>query len=303
MGSEPTDEVVPTSQEPASDGAPTMMPPSFQPSGRPKGSPGRAGRRSRTNKPHATQESTDHVAGRGRHPSGAARVRVAASVLVVTLACGLLFAASASTARSTSAPSDVSLVALVRNQEAQVSTMEADNSQLSETVDAELAQVEVTPTPSPSVVSSLTDAAVEGPGVSVKLTDSPLKTPPEGASQEDLIVHQQDLEAVMNALWTGGAEAMAVQGKRVTSRSVILCIGNVIYVDGGSFSPPYVISAIGDPDRLKDALNADIWVGGFKRDAGLYGLGYDLETNDDLHFDAARLDLSLTYAHTMENDG
>src|SRR5699024_3476655 len=81
---------------------------------------------------------------------------------------------------------------------------------------------------------------VEGSGVTVKLWDAPLRDPvPEGVRLDDLIVHQQDLEAVINGLWAGGAEAMAVQGHRVTSRSSIRCVGNVLLIDGSVYSPPY----------------------------------------------------------------
>ena len=65
----------------------------------------------------------------------------------------------------------------------------------------------------------------------------------------------------MNALWAGGAEAMTVQGVRITNRTVIRCIGNVILVDGTSYSPPYVIQAIGDPDTLRATVTANPRIG------------------------------------------
>src|SRR5699024_12559836 len=93
--------------------------------------------------------------------------------------------------------------------------------------------------------------AVEGPGAVVKLWAAPARDPlPDGVGFDDLIVHQQDLEAVINALWAGGAEAMAVQGHRVTSSSSIRCVGNVLLIDSSVYSPPYELSAVGDPRAL-----------------------------------------------------
>ena len=68
--------------------------------------------------------------------------------------------------------------------------------------------------------------------------------------QRDLVVHQQDVQAVMNALWAGGAEAMSLQDQRVVSTSAFRCVGNVLCLQGRLYSPPYVIRAIGDPDAM-----------------------------------------------------
>src|SRR5690606_41382455 len=67
-----------------------------------------------------------------------------------------------------------------------------------------------------------------------------------GLHPDDLVVHQQDLEAVINALWAGGAEALMVQDQRITSLSSVRCVGNVLLLHGRHYSPPYRISAIGD---------------------------------------------------------
>ena len=58
-------------------------------------------------------------------------------------------------------------------------------------------------------------------------------------------VHQQDVEAVVNALWAGGAESMEVMGQRLLPTSAVICSGNVLPLQGKKYSPPFTISAIG----------------------------------------------------------
>ena len=103
-------------------------------------------------------------------------------------------------------------------------------------------------------VSGLT--ASRGPGVRVTLTDAPRSVDVPGLDPNVLVVHQQDIQAFVNALWTGGAEAISLQGQRLISTTGIKCVGNTVVLDGVPYSPPYVIEAIGDPARLNSALDA-----------------------------------------------
>jgi len=101
--------------------------------------------------------------------------------------------------------------------------------------------------------------AVQGPGLTVRLDDAPADSPRrEDVSPDDLVVHQQDIQSVMNALWAGGAEAMELMDQRVVSTSAIHCAGNVLRLHGRIYSPPYDIRAVGDPDRLRRALSASL---------------------------------------------
>ena len=72
---------------------------------------------------------------------------------------------------------------------------------------------------------------------------------PAGADPDDYVIHQQDVQAVVNALWAGGAEAMMLQDQRVISTSAVRCVGNTLILQGRVYSPPYIITAIGDRDR------------------------------------------------------
>ncbi|RQX12094.1 hypothetical protein DLJ57_31980, partial [Micromonospora chalcea] len=116
-----------------------------------------------------------------------------------------------------------------------------------------------------------------GSGVTVELNDAdrrPDQPLPKGASNDDLVVHQGDVQAVVNALWAGGAEAMSIMNVRVLSTSAVRCVGNTLLLHGRVYSPPFKIVAIGDPAELQRALAASEGVRVFKEVAEHYQLGY-----------------------------
>lgn len=127
---------------------------------------------------------------------------------------------------------------------------------------------------------------VTGAGLVVTLTDAPRDQHgnyPAAASPDDLVVHQQDLQSVLNALWAGGARAIAVQDERITTWSAPRCIGNTLLLHGRAYSPPYVITAIGDPEALEEALDEEPGVQLFRQYAARYGLGYGVDAEEDLN--------------------
>jgi uncharacterized protein YlxW (UPF0749 family) len=97
--------------------------------------------------------------------------------------------------------------------------------------------------------------AVRGPGVVVELRDSARALQP-GDDPNLTLIHYTDLHAVMATLWAAGAEAMALNGERVTPTTGLSCVGTTILCNTKRMAPPYVIAAIGDPDRLLGALRA-----------------------------------------------
>ena len=117
---------------------------------------------------------------------------------------------------------------------------------------------------------------VTGPGVTVSLDDAPRQPgrPPLSDDPDDLVVHQQDVQAVVNALWAGGAEAMTLMGQRIISTSAVQCVGNTVILHGQVYSPPFVVTAIGDPAAMRGALATDPGVAVFKVYVERYGLGY-----------------------------
>jgi uncharacterized protein YlxW (UPF0749 family) len=127
--------------------------------------------------------------------------------------------------------------------------------------------------------------AVHGPGLVVTLTDAQRDANgrfPRDASPDDLVVHQQDISAVLNALWSAGAEAVQMQDQRITAESAPRCVGNTLLLGGRTYSPPYVVTAIGDPDAMQAALAAAPLVTLYKQYVIRFGLGYSEQVNTDL---------------------
>ena len=101
--------------------------------------------------------------------------------------------------------------------------------------------------------------AVTGPGVTITLSDASDATADQVIEDGEinpnrLVVHQQDIQAVVNAMWQGGAEAITLQGQRIVSTTGIKCEGNAVLIQGVPYPEPYIISAIGEPvpDRIGD---------------------------------------------------
>jgi uncharacterized protein YlxW (UPF0749 family) len=126
---------------------------------------------------------------------------------------------------------------------------------------------------------------VHGPGVVVTLQDAQRDANgrfPRDASPDDLVVHQQDIQAVLNALWSAGAEAIQMQDQRVIGTSVPRCVGNTLLLNGRTYSPPYTITAIGNAAAMQAALVAAPLVILYKQYVVRFGLGYREEVKPDV---------------------
>jgi uncharacterized protein YlxW (UPF0749 family) len=226
------------------------------------------------------------------------------AVAAVFALAGLLFATSAQTSRGTDLRSeDADLGSLVaqRSREneqrsAQVSALRGEVEALSRAAGPGSAAVD-DPLLDPGLGTASGALAVTGPGVSVTLDDAPTGEPrPAGAAPDDLVVHQQDVEAVVNALWAGGAEAMMIMDQRIVSTSAVRCVGNVLVLQGRTYSPPYRISAVGDVDALRAGLAASAAISIYRQYVSAYGLGYEVSDSDDLHLPAFDGTTSTTWA-------
>ncbi|MGI8684075.1 MAG: DUF881 domain-containing protein [Acidimicrobiales bacterium] len=134
--------------------------------------------------------------------------------------------------------------------------------------------------------------ALEGPGVRVTLDDSELDRAPTG-NVNDLVVHSQDVQAVVNALWKAGAEAVAINGQRLVSTSAVLCVGNTLLLNGTVHSPPYTVAAVG---AGRDRFEADSLVRRLHDDAAAFGLRFSVDREDSVEVPAFRGATTLTYA-------
>jgi uncharacterized protein YlxW (UPF0749 family) len=229
--------------------------------------------------PELAEEPTDPRSGPLRYTPHA----VAGLVFVLA---GILFAASALTARGTDLRGGRAVESrdLVARQAQRVAEQEAAVAALQQQV-ADLA-AEQGSSAALAVAQKRTAALapqagltpVVGPGLRVTLDDAPRggvgQNRPGNPAPNDLVVHQQDVQAVVNALWRGGASAVQVMDQRIVSTSAVRCVGNTLILQGRVYSPPFVISAVGDPGAMTRSLDDDRSVSIYREYVELYGLGY-----------------------------
>jgi uncharacterized protein YlxW (UPF0749 family) len=226
-------------------------------------------------------------------------------VPIVALLAGLLFTTTANTAAGTELRNDrrPELTNLIEKGQRDVAAAEARAAKLRREVEELTTGIGNSDTGvgrqqaeagSREAAAGLT--ALRGSGVTVRLDDAPRRpdgSRPTGASVDDLVVHQQDVQAVVNALWAGGAEAMMIMGVRIIATSAVRCVGNTLLLDGRVYSPPFVVAAIGDPARLQRALDESPGVRLFRGAVADYGLGYEVRVEGDVTVPAYQGSLAL----------
>ncbi|GAA1260490.1 DUF881 domain-containing protein [Kitasatospora nipponensis] len=128
---------------------------------------------------------------------------------------------------------------------------------------------------------------LQGPGLTVTLNDAPPDAtaripgvPDPGVN--DLVIHQQDIQAVVNALWRGGAAGIQVMDQRLISTSAVRCVGNTLLLQGRVYSPPYVIRAVGKVPELRAAVDADPSIRNYLQYVTAYGLGWKVQESTAL---------------------
>ncbi|MFJ6904777.1 DUF881 domain-containing protein [Streptomyces griseoluteus] len=113
------------------------------------------------------------------------------------------------------------------------------------------------------LVSLLSGAtAVHGPGVKLVVNDAKEASsggdgtnPRESAGFSDTgRVRDRDMQRVVNGLWASGAEAVSINGQRLTALSAIRAAGDAILVDNRPLVPPYTVLAVGDGRKLSTAF-------------------------------------------------
>ncbi len=241
-----------------------------------------------------------------RHPK---RGRWTLVVPIVTAIAGLMFAMSFRTAEGSDLRADRDLPGLILERNEAVAQKAAQLDQVQKVVDA-LARASA---PTDTRLQSLARTAdawapnaamtpVTGPSITVSLNDSkiPIDSLPSDITVDDIVVHQQDVQAVVNALWAGGAEAMMLQDQRVISTSAVRCVGNTLILQGRVYSPPYVISAIGDVDAMQARLDSDPSVGIYRQYVDAVGLGYDVTTKPAASFPAYSGSVDLSHAIAID---
>lgn len=235
-----------------------------------------------------------------------------ALVPVTAAAAGLLLVASAATARGTDLRSSRTLQVsqLITRQQRTLAALARQEKSLRARISATTAlaavgnsRVRAARAAADRLAAAAGLTAVTGAGVSVSLDDVPRADQQRdlaaGAQPDDLVIHQQDVQGVVNALWAGGAEAMSVMGERVVATTAVRCVGNTLLLGGRVYSPPFVITAIGNPARMRRSLDADRSVQIFQQYVAAYGLRYHLSTSPHVRLPAYDGPLELRSARAV----
>jgi uncharacterized protein YlxW (UPF0749 family) len=227
---------------------------------------------------------------RGTHerPKRAAAWRVATPVAVML--SGLIFAVSAEQSDGTDLRGGrlTDLKSVVRAERDQTNELTARVTELNKEVDRLSAEIgDRSVKRIQTRIDRLVDPAgltpQSGTALRVTLTDAPeeVRRAYEG-NPNDMVVHQQDIQAVANAMWQGGATAVTIQGQRLISTTGIKCEGNTVTLEGVPYAPPYVLVGIGPVDDMLVSLDADTAVSAYRSDAAEPGggVGWQLEQLD-----------------------
>ena len=217
-------------------------------------------------------------------------------VPVVAGVAGVLFATSYATAHGTelrTAGRDLPGLIIDQNRDVaakaeQVRQLQSEVDQLSANAAPGDAQVKGLRDQADALAPVVGTQAVRGPVITVSLDDAHRSADslPKPYGPDDIVVHQQDVQGVVNALWAAGAEAMMIQDQWVIATSAVQCVGNTLLLQGRVYSPPYVVKAIGDTAQLRTALDRDPQVRIYREWVDAVGLGYDVATAESGEFPA-----------------
>ncbi|MFE2218617.1 DUF881 domain-containing protein [Streptomyces canus] len=233
------------------------------------------------------------------------------TVAVFALA-GLIFFTSFNTAKGTNIRTDASLLKLsdlIQERSHNNGELDESNGSLRRDVEALAERDDGSTKAEDDKLAALEDRAgtqkIKGKAVTVTLDDAPpnatAKLPGYPEPQPDyLVIHQQDLQAVVNALWKGGAQGVKVMDQRLISTSAVRCVGNTLILQGRVYSPPYKIQAVGDPGKLKQALADSKAIQNYMVYVNVYGLGWNVADDGTVTLPGYSGTVDLQYAKPVE---
>lgn len=138
--------------------------------------------------------------------------------------------------------------------------------------------------------------AVDGQGIVVTIDDS--KKASRASDDPNLyLVHDEDLLKVVNELRAAGAEAISINGQRLTALSEIRCAGPTLSVNNTRSAPPYEIKAVGDAASLENAIKMR---GGVADALQVWGIVVDVKKSDIVHIPAYKGSIQMKYAKTAK---
>jgi uncharacterized protein YlxW (UPF0749 family) len=139
--------------------------------------------------------------------------------------------------------------------------------------------------------------AVEGTGVRVVLDDAPSSH--DAGSDGSGVIVDSDLQRTVNGLFVAGAQAVSINGQRLTTQTAIREAGGAILVDYRAVSPPYTVDAIGPP-TMGASFGAGATAELFRTDHLLYGLGFTVDDRQRLTLPSAA-NVAVRYAQPLES--
>lgn len=225
---------------------------------------------------------------------------------------GLIFFTSFNTAKGTDIRTDASLLKLsdlIQERSHNNGELDESNGSLRRDVEALAERDDGSTKAEDDKLAALEDRAgtqkLKGKAVTVTLDDAPpnatAKLPGYPEPQPDyLVIHQQDLQAVVNALWKGGAQGIKVMDQRLISTSAVRCVGNTLILQGRVYSPPYKIQAVGDPGKLKQALADSKAIQNYMVYVNVYGLGWNVADDGTVTLPGYSGTVDLQYAEPVE---
>ncbi|MFF8474728.1 DUF881 domain-containing protein [Streptomyces sp. NPDC015414] len=249
----------------------------------------------------------------GSGPVRSSRLRPARILTVAVFAlAGLIFFTSFNTAKGTDIRQDASLLKLsdlIQERSHKNKQLDDSNAALRDNVESLAEGDDGSTRAQDEKLSGLERGAgtqqVKGSAITVTLNDAPpnatAKLPGYPEPQPDyLVIHQQDLQAVVNALWQGGAKGIKVMDQRLISTSAVRCVGNTLILQGRVYSPPYKITAVGDPERLQQSLAASKAIQTYMVYVNVYGLGWKVTEDGAVTLPGYSGTVDLHYAKPVQ---
>lgn len=138
--------------------------------------------------------------------------------------------------------------------------------------------------------------AVKGPGVEVIIDDG-VRDLFYGENINDILVHDTDIILVINELNRSGAEAVSVNGQRITPNTSICCSGYTVRINGEVYARPFKIRAIGDGGRMAAALVGPEGYGTSLKD---WGIQFEVRLKDDITMEPCSKEYLYTYTNKIQ---
>jgi uncharacterized protein YlxW (UPF0749 family) len=248
-------------------------------------------------------------------PAGLGRLRAWRPVRVLTAAvfalAGLIFVTSFNMARGTDIRTDASMLKLsdlIQERSEKNKALDESTAKVRDDVDALAQRNDGSTRAEDADLAVLEQSAgtqrVSGHALTVTLDDAPPNAtanpgypPPQ---PNDLVIHQQDLQAVVNAFWQGGAQGIKIMDQRLITTSAVRCVGNTLILQGRVYSPPYKVTAVGNLGKLHAALTDSAPIQNYQQYVKAYGLGWTVDEHRSMSLPGYSGTVDLHYAKPVK---